>query len=325
MKLLDVTFRESVLCSNFIGVNDVLNTIKKLAQTSIDYIEIGYLKSNVSGNPLVNYNAAYINECHKICNKKAKIVAMMHPQDFAPQIYEEKVIKKLSLIRITADSDNFDMTKDIVDYFKALDVKVSINLVRSSKYSDEECSEYCSRASALGADIFYIADSNGHFLPHQVKRLITTLKNSSSAIEIGFHAHNNLGLAIINAIEAMQAGVDIIDSSLLGYGKGAGNLQTELFPVVRGRVEKIENIDEIYSFFKVAQYFYHNVTKPNPFEEKYKFALYGLYNIDLPFDKELSIISASKGIQDHELAFNYIKECNGDTSKLHDLLNLSSQ
>jgi 4-hydroxy 2-oxovalerate aldolase len=324
MKLLDVTFRESVLCSNPIGVNDVLSTIKKLSETSIDYIEIGYLKSNISGNPLVNYNTAYINECHKICNKKAKIAAMMHPEDFSPRIYEEKVIKKISLVRVTANSENFHMTKDIIDYFKALDVKVSINLVRSSKYSDEACLEYCSRASDFGASIFYIADSNGHFLPDQVKRLITVLKNSSPIIEIGFHAHNNLGLAIINALEAMQVGVDMLDSSLLGYGKGAGNLQTELVPVVRGRVEKLNNIDEIYSFFKVAQYFYHNVSKPNPFEERYKFALYGLYNIDLPFDKKLNIISASKGIQDHELAFNYIKECNGDPSKLNDLLKVSS-
>lgn len=320
MKIMDVTFRESVLCRKQIGVEAVLSTIKKLSEAGIEYIEIGYLKFGLGSNPLLNYSPEYIAKCHEICEGKVKIGAMIHPDDFSPQKYDKDTVKRLSLIRVTATPNNMHKIREISNYFKPLEVKVSMNLLRASKFSDEQSLEYCAMAQNFGADFFYIADSNGHFLPHQVRSRFVALKEKFPEMKIGFHPHDNLGLATVNAIEAVQGGADIVDGSLLGYGKGAGNLRTELFPLVLGRLTGKYKIEEIYTLFNVSRYFYNNVVSQNTFEEGYKFSLYGLFDIDLDVDKKICEVSNQKGLEDHELAFDLIKQSDGNIGKLDSLL-----
>ncbi len=317
---MDVTFRESVLCRKQIDLEAVLSTIRKLSETGITYIEIGYLKFGSGSNSLLNYSPDYIKKCYEICKGKVKIGAMIHPDDFSPERYTEDVVRQLSLIRVTSTPGNMHKIKDICSYFKPLGVRVSMNLLRASKFSDEQSLDYCARAQEFGADFFYIADSNGHFLPHQVRSRIVALKEHFPEMTIGFHPHDNLGLAAVNAIEAVQGGADIVDSSLLGYGKGAGNLRTELFPLVLGRLTGEYKIEEIYTLFKVARHFYHNVVSPNTFEEEYKFSLYGLFDIDLDVDKKICEVSDVKGLEDHELAFDLIRQSNGNIGNLDSLL-----
>lgn len=317
MKIMDVTFRESVLCNKSFAIEKIFTTIKKLSCTNVDYIEIGYLKNSAGNNPLFGYSPDYIEKCYNICRNETGLVAMMHPEDFSPIFYSEDVMKKISMIRITSKPENIHKTKDIVAYFNNLGVQTSINLLRGSKFTDEESLKYCNIAKDFGADYYYIADSNGNLLPEQVRSRISTLKQCSG-IKIGFHAHDNLGLALMNAIEAVNAGVDILDSSLLGYGKGTGNLKTELFPVVLGRIGKEKSIDGFYNLFKAAQYFYRHVSKPNPIEEQYKFSMYGLFNIDLDFDRLIGKISEHTGAKDYELALKYILDSGGDAEKIRE-------
>jgi 4-hydroxy 2-oxovalerate aldolase len=320
MKIMDVTFRESVLCRKQIELEAVLSTIQRLSETGIDYIEIGYLKFGSGSNPLLNYSPDYIAKCHEICKGKVKIGAMIHPDDFSPHKYDKDTVKQLSLVRVTSTPNNMHKIRDICSYFKPRGVEVSMNLLRASKFSDEQSLEYCGRAQEFGADFFYIADSNGHFLPHQVRNRITALKENFPEMTMGFHPHDNLGLAAVNAIEAVQGGADIVDSSLLGYGKGAGNLRTELFPLVLGRLTGKYKIEEIYTLFKVARYFHHNVVSANTFEEEYKFSLYGLFDIDLDVDKKICEVSDVKGLEDHEIAFDLIRQSNGNIGDLDSLL-----
>jgi len=320
MKIMDVTFRESVLCRKQIEVEAVLSTIRRLSEAGIDYIEIGYLKFGSDPNPLLNYSPDYIAKCYEICRGKVKIGTMIHPDDFSPQKYDNDAVKQLSLIRVTSTPNNMHKIRDISGYFKPRGIKVSMNLLRASKFSDEQSVEYCGRAQEFGADFFYIADSNGHFLPHQVRSRIMALKKNFPDMTIGFHPQDNLGLAAVNALEAVQGGADIVDSSLMGYGKGAGNLRTELFPLVLGRLTGKYKIEEIYTLFKVARYFHHNVVSANTFEEEYKFSLYGLFDIDLDVDKKICEVSGVKGLEDHELAFDLIRQSNGNTGNLDGLL-----
>jgi hypothetical protein len=59
---------------------------------------------------------------------------------------------------------------------------------------------------------------------------------------------------------------------------------------------------------------------PNTFEEEYKFSLYGLFDIDLDVDKKICEVSAGKGLEDHEVAFGLIAQCNGNIGELDSLL-----
>ena len=77
-----------------------------------------------------------------------------------------------------------------------------------------------------GATAVILMDSAGFFIPKDVKERIDAIKNSLE-IEVGFHAHNNLGVAISNASGAIESGASIIDGASMGLGAGAGNAQLE--------------------------------------------------------------------------------------------------
>ena len=77
-----------------------------------------------------------------------------------------------------------------------------------------------------GASGVILMDSAGYFLPRDVHDRVDAIKNSLD-LEVGFHAHNNLGVAISNASEAINSGAGIIDGASMGLGAGAGNAQLE--------------------------------------------------------------------------------------------------
>ncbi len=80
---------------------------------------------------------------------------------------------------------------------------------------------------SYGAEVVYVVDSAGALLPFEVTEKITALRNELS-IDVGFHGHNNLSMAMANTIAAVEAGATYIDGSLRALGAGSGNTQTEV-------------------------------------------------------------------------------------------------
>jgi 4-hydroxy 2-oxovalerate aldolase len=78
-----------------------------------------------------------------------------------------------------------------------------------------------------GAQALVIMDSAGYFRPADVFDRITALV-AEVGMDIGFHAHNNLGFGVANALAAVEAGAQFVDGSSMGLGAGAGNAQLEL-------------------------------------------------------------------------------------------------
>jgi 4-hydroxy 2-oxovalerate aldolase len=93
-------------------------------------------------------------------------------------------------------------------------------------------------------------DSAGYFTPIDVTQRISALKNEID-IEVGFHAHNNLGLGVGNALSAVQQGASLIDGASMGLGAGAGNAQLENI-VAAGSRESIFD-GEIYQFLQMSK------------------------------------------------------------------------
>ena len=101
-----------------------------------------------------------------------------------------------------------------------------------------------------GASGVSLYDSAGSYLPSEVREKIEYLVQHLD-IEVGFHAHNNLGLAIANSITAVEAGASIIDGSILGFGAGAGNAQLEVLVAVFGKLN-IETGIDLYKILDCA-------------------------------------------------------------------------
>jgi 4-hydroxy 2-oxovalerate aldolase len=101
------------------------------------------------------------------------------------------------------------------------------NLTRVSEASSTEIAAAVRRCAQVGAEIVYLADSNGSMFPDQVRDHVLAATEVGGT-RIGFHPHDNLQLAFINTCAAMEAGATAVDASLAGIGKGGGNLRIEL-------------------------------------------------------------------------------------------------
>ena len=86
-----------------------------------------------------------------------------------------------------------------------------------------------SKAIENGAEMIYLVDSAGSMLPDEIKAYVNEFNDKFPNVEMGFHGHNNLGLAVYNSLLCVQENVSIIDTTLQGFGRSAGNTPAESF------------------------------------------------------------------------------------------------
>ncbi|MFC1805327.1 hypothetical protein ACFLZ3_05850, partial [Candidatus Omnitrophota bacterium] len=133
----------------------------------------------------------------------------------------------VELIRIAVHKNKVEEAVKLSEKIKEKGYKVSINLVGYSNYTDSERRDRVSLLKDADIDYLYMVDSYGSILANQIEGLLEPLLELPGK-KIGFHAHNNLQMAFANTLEAIRCGVSIIDTSVYGMGRGAGNLPSEV-------------------------------------------------------------------------------------------------
>lgn len=102
-------------------------------------------------------------------------------------------------------------------------------LMMSHMLEPTELAEQAQAMESYGAHVVYVVDSAGALVPATAAARVTELRAALRAeTAVGFHAHNNLGCGVGNALAAVQAGAAWLDGSLRGLGAGAGNAQLEV-------------------------------------------------------------------------------------------------
>lgn len=227
--LLDVTLRDGgYVNSHAFTFSQGYQMVRKLLDAGIDFIEIGYFRRHKKyvdcyGSGVCD--VSYLNHLQTI--GASNLVVMVRPHDTTPEDYIDLKNKGIKLVRL-ASPIGYDYLQ-LIDHITAiqeLGIAVSVNCTRSSIREIKEIVKLMEFSIDQCADYFYIADTNGAFYPYEVQELCQQLKNSQ--ITLGYHAHNNIDMAFANAIAAFNSGVKMIDSSVSGLGKCAGNLDTIL-------------------------------------------------------------------------------------------------
>ncbi|HOQ63834.1 MAG TPA: 4-hydroxy-2-oxovalerate aldolase, partial [Clostridia bacterium] len=147
--------------------------------------------------------------------------------------------------RVATHVTEADIAHEHIEVAKKMGFFVVGFLMMAHRAKTERVVEEAQKMESYGADVVYATDSAGALLPKGVKERISALK-SALKIPVGFHSHNNLGLAIGNSLAAIDAGATYIDGSLGGLGAGAGNTPTEMLVGVMERA----GIDKNANFFK---------------------------------------------------------------------------
>lgn len=137
----------------------------------------------------------------------------------------------MGFLRVGTNVTEAEEAGPFIKEAKQLGMLVSSNLMKSYALTPLEFAKKVKLVYKFGADIICVVDSAGGMLPQEVYEYVRIVKNETGAL-IGFHGHDNLRLAVINSIEAVKAGATIIDSSLQGMGRSAGNAQTEILIVI---------------------------------------------------------------------------------------------
>lgn len=156
----------------------------------------------------------------------------------------------VDVFRIAAHCTEADITDRHIGYVRKVGKEAFGVLMMSHMASPAILLEEAKKMESYGAEAVIIMDSAGAYFPDDVTQRISTLVDGL-AIPVGFHGHNNLGMAVINSVAAVNAGATIIDGTIRGFGAGAGNTQLEVLVAVFDRLGFETGID-LYKILDAA-------------------------------------------------------------------------
>ena len=231
MKILDCTLRDGGYYTNWDFSDDVIQTyLRSIDQLPIDVIEVGY-RSRPKSDYLGRYFYSPVKTLEAICDRTSKQVAVIldekdvRREDVRPLL--EPCTSLVDVVRVAVKPEHFRRALDLAEEIKALGFTVCFNVMYMSSWKEE--TGFIDSLGLIGdkVDYFYMVDSYGGVYPNDVRETYQMIRDRCD-VKIGFHGHNNLELALINTLTAIECGVDIVDATITGMGRGAGNLKTEL-------------------------------------------------------------------------------------------------
>lgn len=239
VKVLDVTLRDGgcVIDFNF-GQTYMDQILTGLEKSGVDIIEVGYLdakKGTVQGR--TQFCDEKVIKQLFLKDKKPGVtyVAMFDFGKFDPDTLEPYDGAGIDGLRIAFHKkDRLNMVP-VAKKVLEKGYKLFVQPMTIMRYSDQELLELLEVVNReLGdATAFYVVDSFGEMRMHDLNRVVYLVdRNLKPGMSMGFHSHNNLQLSYSNAVTLLQFFTSrnlVIDGSVLGMGKGAGNLNTELF------------------------------------------------------------------------------------------------
>lgn len=230
--LLDCTLRDGGYYTNWDFDTQLVDAyINAMNQLPIQYLEVGY-RNNPSNDYLGKFGytpVSVLRHLRETCTKK--LVVMLNEKSTKPEdldILLNPIVGLADMIRIAIDPKNFNRAVVLAKAVKAMGFEVGFNCMYMSKWSSEY-EGFLSKLNVLNGwcDLFCMVDSFGGVTPKDVTDIYNEVRKNTT-VPVGFHGHNNLQLGLINTVTAMNLGVDYVDATIMGMGRGAGNLNMEL-------------------------------------------------------------------------------------------------
>lgn len=234
INILDCTLRDGGYVNNWAFQDEMSeNLVNSLTRGKIEFIELGYI--NQKNGKCRNTTMFNDLQCiHNVVNDgNANYVVMVNLGDF--DIADIEYNSNIFGIRLAFRKEQWKEAYEDAKKIIAKGFKVFLQPMVTLAYTDEELLELIEAFNEIDIYAFYIVDSFGAMKSQDVLKLAALIDNNlKDGVRLGLHAHNNLQLAYSNAValvENLSYGDRelIIDSSVLGMGRGAGNLNTELF------------------------------------------------------------------------------------------------
>ena len=246
MIILDTTIRDGSYAVDFkFSCDDVASILSKLEKLGFEYIEIGHgLGLNASSARYgysLHSDVEYMQTAQRVL-KKSKFGFFCIPEIARLEDLKLAADNGVSFVRVGINADMVEKTETYLKEAKKQGLLASVNLMKSYILSPTELAEKILLVQEYGADMAYLVDSAGCMLPEDIEKYYEAIKKETNIL-MGFHGHNNLGLAVSNSLKCIQLGFDFIDCSLQGLGRSLGNAPTEQLVMILEKQGYPLNID----------------------------------------------------------------------------------
>jgi 4-hydroxy 2-oxovalerate aldolase len=238
LKVLDCTIRDGGLINNYHFTDDFVRAVYRAAcDSGVDIIELGK-KLAVSDT----YTREAYGKWNFCDDDDLKMIIDSYEAETRPLVAVMFDIGRVDINNLKPrDQSPFDMARiacyvpdidkglDMVKRSKDLGYETTINIMACSAAIRTDLIEALNQVEETAElDYLYLVDSYGAFYSEQVTDYLELYKTHAPSKELGFHAHNNQQLAFANTQQAIIDGVNLLDATINGIGRGAGNCNLEL-------------------------------------------------------------------------------------------------
>ncbi len=237
IKILDCTIRDGGLMNDhFFDYEMVKAVYSACLEGGIDYMEIGYKNSKRIFSPAKHGAWKFCTEddIRRIVGENETSLKLSVMADAEKSDYHEDILPSdqsvLDMIRVATYIHQIPLALDMIKDAHDKGYETTVNLMAVSVVPERELNEALELLANSEVDTLYIVDSFGALYSEQTHFLLEKYIGYAEkrAKQVGMHAHNNQQLAFANTIEAIIKGANILDASMAGLGRGAGNCPIEL-------------------------------------------------------------------------------------------------
>jgi 4-hydroxy 2-oxovalerate aldolase len=235
--LIDCTLRDGGYYNNWdFPISLVNNYLIAMNSAKVDIVEIGFrfLKNDGFKGPCAFSSDDFVRSL-KI-PKDLTLGVMINASDLYTDIGWKNAIEKLfpekastspiKLVRIACHFYEIQNALLAIKWLKKNGYRVGLNLMQIADRKKKEIIEFSKLAQKSKPEVIYFADSMGSMKPKDILSIIKLLRKNWKG-DIGVHTHDNIGLALSNTIEAFKNGVNWLDATVTGMGRGPGNTKIE--------------------------------------------------------------------------------------------------
>jgi len=237
IQILDCTIRDGGLVNNHYFDDDFVKAVyRTCVAAGVDYMELGYKGSKKIFDPSEYGPWKFCDEddIRRVVGDNPTSLKLTVMADAEKSDYREDILPKdesvIDCIRVATYIHQIPTAIDMINDAHDKGYETTLNLMAISIVQDRELQDALQVIADSPAGALYLVDSFGSLYSEQVRDLTT---NYLAALEgtgkkVGIHAHNNLQLAYANTIEALIVGASLLDGTINGIGRGAGNCPMEL-------------------------------------------------------------------------------------------------
>ncbi|OGV66615.1 MAG: nucleoid-structuring protein H-NS [Lentisphaerae bacterium RIFOXYB12_FULL_65_16] len=237
IKILDCTVRDGGLMNDHKFDDRVVKAVyQACVEGGIDYMEVGYKASKriFAKDKFGIWKFSDEEDLRRVLGDNDTPLKISVMADAERTDYHVDVLPKdqslIDMYRIACYIHEIPTALDMVKDAHDKGYETTLNLMAISTVQERELDEALHLASESEVDALYLVDSFGALYSEQVRYLTWKYLQyaSPSGKTVGMHAHNNQQLAYANTVEAIIVGANLLDASMAGLGRGAGNCPLEL-------------------------------------------------------------------------------------------------